>query len=83
MWILLLLIIITGDAMRYFTHYDVSVTREYFASLFSFGATKVPHDPLFLLHFFLAQLLLIYLPFGKFLHIPGIFFSKSLIAKDY
>ena len=82
-WILLLSLIITGNAMRFFTHYDVSVPRDYFASLFSFGTTMVPHDPLFLLHFFMAQLLLIYLPFGKFLHIPGIFFSKSLVTKGY
>jgi hypothetical protein len=30
-----------------------------------------------------VQLLLIYLPFGKLLHIPGIFYSKPLLAKDY
>lgn len=78
-WILLVCIILTGNALRFFTHYDVNVTRGYFASLF----TAVPNDPLFLLHFFLVQLLLIYLPFGKFLHIPGIFYSKTLVAKDY
>lgn len=81
--LLVLMILITGNAMRFFSHFDVGVTRTYFASLFQFGPTQVPHDPLFLLHFFLVQILLIYLPFGKFLHIPGIFFSKALIAKDY
>jgi nitrate reductase gamma subunit len=38
---------------------------------------------MFLLHYLLVQILLIYLPFGKLLHIPGIFFSKPLMAKDY
>lgn len=79
--ILVLIILITGNALRFFTHYDVTVTREYVSSFFLAGSA--PKDPLFLLHFFLVQLLLIYLPFGKFLHIPGIFYSKALIAKDY
>lgn len=79
--ILVLIILITGNALRFFTHYDVSMAREYVGSFFLAGAA--PKDPLFLLHFFFVQLLLIYLPFGKFLHIPGIFYSKALIAKDY
>ena len=79
--ILLLFILITGNALRFFTHYDVSLAREYVGSFFLAG--EAPKDPLFLLHFFFVQLLLIYLPFGKFLHIPGIFYSKALIAKDY
>jgi [DsrC]-trisulfide reductase subunit M len=80
---LILMIVITGNAMRFFTHYDISAVRVYFGSLVSFGPIHVPHDPLFLLHFFLVQILILYLPFGKFLHIPGIFFGKALVAKDY
>ena len=80
---LLLFILITGNTLRFLTHFDIAVTQTYFATLFSTSATQVPHDPLFLLHYFLVQLLLIYLPFGKFLHIPGIFYSKTLLAKDY
>ena len=84
--ILILFILITGNALRFFTnfdvaHYDVAVSREYFSSFFLGGVAT--QNPLFLLHFFFVQLLLIYLPFGKFLHIPGVFFSKSLMAKDY
>ena len=79
--ILVLFILFTGNGLRFFTHYDVAISREYFGTLFLGGeATK---EPLFLMHFFFVQLLLIYLPFGKFLHIPGVFFSKSLITKDY
>jgi len=74
---------ITGNAMRFLTHYDITETQLYFRTLFGPGAIQVPHDPMFLLHFFMVQLLLIYLPFGKFLHIPGIFYSRTLLAKDY
>ena len=81
--ILLLFILITGNALRFFAHFDIAVAQAYFTTLFSSRPTLVPHDPLFLLHFFLVQLLLIYLPFGKFLHIPGIFYSRTLLAKDY
>jgi nitrate reductase gamma subunit len=81
--ILVLMILVTGNGLRFFTHFDVTIAQEYFASLLSLHATKVPHDPLFLLHLFLVQLLLLYLPFGKFLHIPGVFYSKALLAKDF
>jgi len=80
---LLLLILVTGNTMRFFTHFDVTAAQAYFASLFTLGPILVPRDPMFLLHFLLVQLLLIYLPFGKLLHIPGIFYSKPLLAKDY
>jgi nitrate reductase gamma subunit len=80
---LLLLILATGNIMRFAGHFDIAVAQAYFASLFSFQATQVPSDPMFLLHLFLVQALLIYLPFGKLLHIPGIFYSKALVTKDY
>ncbi len=81
--ILLLFILLTGNGLRFFTHYDITQVQLYFSTLFSSSETMVPHDPLFLLHFLLVQLLLIYLPFGKFLHVPGIFYSRTLLAKDY
>jgi nitrate reductase gamma subunit len=80
---LLLLILITGNIIRFFGHFDVTVAQTYFASLVTFGPIRPPADPTVLLHFLLVQMLLIYLPFGKLLHVPGIFFSKPLLAKDY
>lgn len=79
--ILLLCILMTGNGLRFLMHYDVGVTRAYFASFFL--GSEAPQNPQFLLHFFFVQLLLMYLPFGKFLHIPGVFYSKALLAKDY
>ena len=80
--VLILGIIITGDVMRFVTHFDLTQSREYFAALFTFSRASVPNDPAFLLHFFLGQLLIIYIPFSKFLHIPGVFFSKSIIYQE-
>ncbi len=81
--LLLLFILVTGNYMRFYMHYDITVVQLYFRTLFGPGAVIVPQDGMFIMHFFAVQLLLIYLPFGKFLHIPGIFFSRTLLAKDY
>lgn len=81
--LLLLAILVTGNIMRFYTHFEIGDAQTYFATLFTFVAIKVPADSLFLLHYFLVQVLLIYLPFGKFLHIPGVFYSKALIARDF
>ncbi len=80
---LVLSILLTGGIMRFSSHFDVSEAQTYFATLFSTLPTQVPSNPMFLLHCLLAQVLLIYLPFGKLLHLPGIFFSRALIARDF
>jgi nitrate reductase gamma subunit len=81
--VLLMAILITGNVMRFITHFDITLAQAYFASLFTLRPVQVPGDPMFLLHFFLVQVLLVYLPFGKLLHIPGVFYSKALVARDY
>ncbi len=85
--VLIIAIVLTGDAMRFLpaAHIDLAAeTRPYFTALFTFGAAGsfvVPSNPWFLVHFFLGQLLFLYLPFSKFLHIPGVFYSQALIQK--
>jgi nitrate reductase gamma subunit len=70
---------VTGDILRFGTHFDLNQTREYFAGLVTFQSVAVPSNPYFLLHFFLGQVLIMWIPFSKFLHIPGVFYSKSLL----
>jgi nitrate reductase gamma subunit len=79
---LVLAIILTGDCMRFITHFDLAQSREYFAALFTFSKATLPADPFFRLHFFLGQVLILYMPFSKFLHIPGVFYSKSIIYQE-
>lgn len=79
---LILAIILTGDCMRFITHFELAQSREYFAALFTFKTATLPADPFFRLHFFLGQILMIYIPFSKFLHIPGVFISKSIIYQE-
>jgi nitrate reductase gamma subunit len=77
--VLILTIVATGDLLRLGTDFDLNQAREYFAGLFSFRAVAAPTNPYFVLHFFLGQVFIMYIPFSKFLHIPGVFYSKSLL----
>jgi nitrate reductase gamma subunit len=81
--LLLLSIFITGNLMRWLPAGDLSQVHLYLSSLVRLEVAQIPADPIFLLHIFLVQVLLVYLPFGKLLHAPGIFFSRALIAKDF
>ena len=80
--ILILLIVLTGDAMRFISHLDLAQTREYFQGLFFFSVSPIPGNPWFLVHYLFAQLLIMYIPFSKILHFGGIFFSEALVHKQ-
>ena len=81
-------VIITGNVMRFGgerEHIDLTITREYFGTLATFGNVMdlpaLQHN-MFLLHMFLALLLILCLPFSKILHFGGIFFTHQLIRKQ-
>ena len=79
---LFLIVILSGNAMRFFTHFDLNETRTYFADLLTFRVPRVPDNPWFLFHFFSAQLLIMYIPLGKLLHIPGLFVAQAILRED-
>lgn len=76
--LLLVAIILTGDLMRFGSHFDLGLTREWFRSLLALSP-QVPQNGTFLVHILLALLLIMYIPFSKILHMGGIFFTQSLI----
>jgi nitrate reductase gamma subunit len=84
--LLLLAIIVTGNLMRFSPdHFDLSLTRNYFAGLASFSdvtGAAVLKNNVFLTHMGLSYLLLICIPFSKLLHLGGIFFTHQLIRKN-
>lgn len=80
--LLILAIVATGDLLRLGTDFDLDQARQYFAGLFTFRSVEAPTNPYFVLHFFLGQVLIMYIPFSKFLHIPGVFYSKSLLYQQ-
>jgi nitrate reductase gamma subunit len=76
--LLLIAIILTGNVMRFGSHFELEQTRTWAASLLTFSPV-VPADPTFLLHALLAQVLFVYIPFSKILHFGGIFFTQALV----
>lgn len=78
---LILAIICTGNMMRFFGHFDLELTRAYFASLFTLQFAAPPLKVWFLLHFLLVQSLLMYIPFSKLLHFGGIFFTQTALQR--
>ncbi len=79
--LLILAVVISGDLMRFGSHLDLARSREFISGLCGLRPTAIPRDPWFLLHFFLAQALIMYIPFSKFLHIPGVFYCKSALTE--
>lgn len=77
--VLLLLVVLSGLALRFAAEFDLNASRAYFRAILSLEPAAVPRHPLFLLHFVLGQVLVMTIPFTKFMHMPGVFISKSLV----
>ncbi len=82
--ILILAILLTGNMMRFGEHFDLELTRTYFSQLMtlSFTGIEIPLSGIFRVHFLLAQLLIIYIPFSKIMHLGGIFFTQTLVQRS-
>lgn len=78
---LLLAVILSGNAMRFQGHFDLNLTREYFAGLILFQSPTPPSNEWFLVHFLLGQVLFLYLPFSKLLHLGGIFLTQTALQR--
>jgi len=78
---LLLVVILSGNAMRFQGHFDLNLTRTYFAGLIHFQTPFPPLNGWFLVHFLLGQILFLYLPFSKLLHLGGIFFTQTALLR--
>jgi len=82
--LLITAIIVTGNWMRFGAHFDLAQTRVYFSALltFSYSAAVAPASGMFVLHFLLAQFLIILIPFSKIMHFGGVFFTQAVIQKS-
>jgi nitrate reductase gamma subunit len=69
--LLLLAIAVTGNYMRFLMHIELEPYRAFFANLFGLRFGVPVQNPIFLLHFLLVQLFLIYFPFSKLVHVIG------------
>ncbi len=78
---LLLAVILSGNAMRFQGHFDLNLTREYFLGFIGFQAPIPPLNGWFLIHFLFGQILFLYLPFSKLLHLGGIFVTQTALQR--
>jgi nitrate reductase gamma subunit len=75
--VLLGLIAGSGILVSYWAHVNLVDVKAFVLGLLTLRPVAPPLHPLFLFHFVLVCLLLIYFPFSKLLHAGGIFFSPS------
>ncbi len=69
--LLLLAVAVTGNYMRFLMHIELEPYRAFFSNLFGLRFGVPVQNPIFLLHFLLVQLFLIYFPFSKLVHVIG------------
>ncbi|MBI4778415.1 respiratory nitrate reductase subunit gamma, partial [Candidatus Desantisbacteria bacterium] len=75
--ILLFFIGLSGITMKYFIRPDLVAVKSFIIGLISFAPEPMPTNPIFITHFTLILILLVYFPFSKLMHGFGIFFSPT------
>ena len=75
--ILMGLIAGTGILVKYWLHVNLVDVKAFTLGLLTLRPTAPPQHPLFLVHFLLVVLLMLYFPFSKLLHAGGIFLSPT------
>lgn len=78
-FLLILLISIAGTGLvaKHFYRVDLTQVKEFMMGVLSFSPQTFPGQPIFLIHFSLVLLLLVYFPFSKMMHAAGLFFSPT------
>jgi nitrate reductase gamma subunit len=79
---LLLLVIMTGNQMRFLGGLDLEQARRFVGGLLALRPVAPPADAAFALHLVLVSLLLAYFPFSKLVHVGGIFFNPTLTQRN-
>jgi nitrate reductase gamma subunit len=60
---------------------DLPAVRAYLAGLFTLHPVPIPRDWRFVSHFTLVNILLLYFPFSKLIHMVGIFVNRAMITQ--
>ena len=82
MLLLLVLIAVTGLAMKQLVHTDIIALKAFALGLVYFDWQPLPPDPLLLAHLALVAALMAIFPVSKLLHAPGVFFSPTRNQPD-
>lgn len=80
--ILLLSVVVTGMMMRVpGVEVDLASIRTYLGDLIMLSPTSLPDEWFFIVHFSMVNLLLVYFPFSKLVHMAGFFVSRSMLVE--
>lgn len=79
---LLLLVIATGNQMRFMGSLDLAQARQFVSGVLTFHPVAPPSDAAFVAHLLLVCALLIYIPFSKLVHFSGLVFNPTLNQKN-
>lgn len=79
---LLLVIGLTGLAMRFVAHTDIVAVKIFMLGLLRLDWQRLPADPVLLVHLALVAVLMFIFPISKLLHAPGLFFSPTRHQAD-
>jgi len=79
---LLLLVIVTGDQMRFMDGLDLAQARQFVSGLLTFHPVPPPSDAAFVAHLLLVCALLAYIPFSKLVHLGGLLLSPTLNQRN-
>jgi nitrate reductase gamma subunit len=77
--LLILGIALSGIYIRFISTINLLELRRYLSSLVTFTPSNLPTDPIFLLHYSLVLILMIYFPFGKLIHTIGAGLTQLLV----
>lgn len=80
--VLIILIGLTGLLLKYFIRTNLVDVKAFILGLLTFSPVQMPDSPLFLIHFSLVLLLLVYFPFSKLMHAWGVLVSPTRSQAD-
>lgn len=80
--ILIMAIGLTGLLLKYYVRTNLVDVKAFILGLLTFSPAQLPDSPLFLIHFSLVLILLVYFPFSKLMHAWGILVSPTRAQID-
>lgn len=80
--LLILAVVITGNHMRLpAVHVDLPAIKAYLGGILTFSPISIPENAIFISHFILVNLLLMYFPFSKLIHLAGFFVNRAMLTE--
>lgn len=80
--LLILSVVFTGMHMRMLpAHMNLPAIKAYLGGLISLQPTPIPENFIFVAHFFLVNILLMYFPFSKLVHLVGSVVNRAMLVE--